>query len=59
MNKNSIKNIIKLFFALAIGGILGIKLLTTGEIFHILLFFASCGFGGFILSGIGSDEKLK
>ena len=58
MKKNTIKNIIKLFFALSIGGVLGSKLLTTGDPINILLCFACCGLGGFILSKIGSDEKL-
>ena len=49
-------NLAKLFFALVIGGILGVKLLAkgigNGEIIPIILFFAICAVLGFVLAKI-------
>ena len=51
-NKKIILNIVKLIFALIIGGVMGAKLLTSGSEILIIAFFVLCVIGGIILSCI-------
>ena len=51
-NKKIILNIVKLIFALIIGGVMGAKLLTSGKEILIIAFFVLWVIGGIILSCI-------
>lgn len=50
--KKNILNIVKLILALIIGGVMGAKLLTSGETLLIIAFFVLCAIGGVILAHI-------
>lgn len=52
MNKEVMLNIVKLIFALIIGGFMGVKLLSSGKFISIIAFFALCVIIGIVLSHI-------